>query len=160
MTAPTMLVIDVATVADLDRILELEQTGFAPPSRWIGRSWLPEINGSNNFAPAARDQHGVVCGVAAFQLIADVADLNRVVVDPRHRGKGVGRALVEAGLAWAAAHGAERMLLEVEWANQPALALYRRLGFVEISFRTNYYGVDRDALVMQRDLNDLGESVE
>ena len=52
----------------------------------------------------------------------------------------------------AAERGAERMLLEVEWANEPALALYRGLGFVVISHRVNYYGTNRDALVMQREL--------
>ena len=152
---PTPL-IDAATADDLDTILELEQTGFAAQSRWIRRSWLPELTGAHRFAPAARDHQGVLRGVAAFQLAAEVADLNRVVVDPRYRQQGVGRALLEAGLGWAAAQGAERMLLEVEWANEPALALYRSLGFTEISFRRNYYGVDRDALVMQRALDGLG----
>ena len=52
---------------------------------------------------------------------------------PRARGQGLGRALVAEGLAWAAERGAERMLLEVEWANEPALALYRGLGFAVIS---------------------------
>lgn len=157
MTGRCML-IDRATPRDLPAILALEQTGFLPPSRWIDKSWLPELTGSHHFTPAARDDAGVVRGVAAFQLIAEVADLNRVVVDPGHRGRGMGRALLEAGLEWAASNGAERMLLEVEWANEPALALYRGMGFVEITFRTNYYGAGRDALVMQRDLNKLGES--
>lgn len=150
-----MLTIDAATAADLDAIVALEQTGFAPASRWIGRSWLSEIDGGHHFTPAARDADGTLIGVAAFQCFHEVADLNRVVVDPAQRGRGVGAALVEAGLAWAAASGAERMLLEVEWANEPALALYRRLGFAEITFRRNYYGIDRDALVMEKS---LGES--
>lgn len=141
---------------DMDAILALEQTGFALASRWIAASWLPELTRSDRFAPVFRDATGTVRGVAAFQVIAEVADLNRVVVDPGLRGRGIGRALLEAGFAWAAERGAERMLLEVEWANEPALALYRRLGFVEVSYRTNYYGISRDALVMQRDLNDCG----
>lgn len=146
--------IDVAGADDVPAILELERTGFPAPSRWIAASWLPEIEGADHFAPAARDQ-GVLCGVAAFQLVGDVADLNRVVVAPDQRGRGVGRALLLAGLRWAADRGAERMLLEVEWANNPALALYRGQGFVEISHRVNYYGVNRDALVMQRDLTTM-----
>ena len=152
--------IDVAGVDDVPAILELERTGFPAPSRWIAASWLPEIEGRDHFTPAARDQGGVLCGVAAFQLVADVADLNRVVVAPGHRGHGLGRALLLAGLRWAADRGAERMLLEVEWANEPALALYRGLGFVEISHRVNYYGVNRDALVMQRELGAMRELVE
>jgi ribosomal protein S18 acetylase RimI-like enzyme len=30
------------------------------------------------------------------------------------------------------------------------------MGFVEISYRANYYGAGRDALVMQRELNEWG----
>ncbi len=91
-------------------------------------------------------------GVATFQLVADVADLHRVVVAPDHRGRGVGRALVEAGMARASEQGCRRVLLEVEHDNAPALALYRLLGFTELGRRENYYGAGRHALVMQHDL--------
>ena len=155
MSGRTVL-IDRATPSDLPAILALEQTGFLPASRWVDKSWLPELGGGHRYAPAVRDDDGMLRGIAAFQLIAEVADLNRVVVDPGFRGRGMGRALLEAGLAWAASAGGERMLLEVEWANEPALALYRGMGFVEISYRANYYGAGRDALVMQRELNEWG----
>jgi len=155
--SPQPLLIDAAVAGDVDAILALEQTGFPAQSRWIAASWLPEIEGTDHFTPAARDVDGVLRGVAAFQLVAEMADLNRVVVDPAHRSRGIGRTLVEAGLRWAAERGAERMLLEVEWANEPALALYRGLGFAEISHRVNYYGVNRDALIMQRDLDAMEE---
>ena len=151
MRAP-VLTTDPATERDPEAILALEQTGFVPASRWTDRSWLPELSGGDHFAPAVRDQNGVLQGVASIQLIGDVADLNRVVVDPGHRGRGIGRALIEAGLGWAGSHGGERMLLEVERANDTAIGLYRALGFVPISSRRNYYGAGRDALVMQREL--------
>ncbi|MFT3969442.1 MAG: GNAT family N-acetyltransferase [Micropruina sp.] len=92
-----------------------------------------------------------VVGVATFQLVADVADLHRVVVAPEQRGRSLGRALVEEGLAWASGQGCHRMLLEVEHDNAPALALYRRLRFIELARRNDYYGAGRHALVMQRE---------
>ena len=146
------VLIDRATEADLPAILALEETGFSASSRWVAASWSPELSGADHLVSAARAPDGVVLGVAAFQQIAEVADLNRVVVAASARGQGLGRALVAEGLAWAAERGAERMLLEVEWANEPALALYRGLGFAVISHRVNYYGTNRDALVMQREL--------
>ncbi len=91
-------------------------------------------------------------GVATFQLVADTADLHRVVVAPDQRGRGIGHALVEAGIAWAAERHGQRMLLEVDHDNVPALALYEGLGFLELARRKDYYGAGRHALVMQREL--------
>jgi GNAT superfamily N-acetyltransferase len=51
-------------------------------------------------------------------------------VDPAARRSGVGRALVEAIVAWARSAGARTLVLQVTEGNEPALALYRRAGFV------------------------------
>ncbi len=50
-------------------------------------------------------------------------------VDPADRGRGVGRALVEAVTAWARARGAGCLSLWVGSANNPAIALYAACGF-------------------------------
>jgi len=47
------------------------------------------------------------------------------------RGVGVGRALMEAAIAWAAAKGFERVELGVRASNDRARRLYERLGFVQ-----------------------------
>ena len=66
--------------------------------------------------------------------LADAADgcgpmLVGMFVDPAERGRGVGRALVEAVTAWVRARGAARLSLWVTSANNPAIALYGRCGF-------------------------------
>ncbi|MDO7867867.1 mycothiol synthase [Nocardioides jiangxiensis] len=52
-----------------------------------------------------------------------------VAVDPPAHARGVGGALLRAGLRHLAAAGARRVFLYVEADNAPALALYRGLGF-------------------------------
>jgi ribosomal-protein-alanine N-acetyltransferase len=54
----------------------------------------------------------------------------------------------------ASAVGARRMLLEVRPDNEPAVALYRRLGFAAVTTRRDYYGPGAHALVMLRPLRD------
>ena len=47
------------------------------------------------------------------------------------RGRGVGSALVVAAIAWAREHGLHKLNLSVWPHNTPAIALYRKYGFVE-----------------------------
>lgn len=51
---------------------------------------------------------------------------------PGARGKGAARTVLTALAGWATAHRADRMYLQVEPDNAPALRLYERAGFGEI----------------------------
>ena len=55
--------------------------------------------------------------------------LEDVFVEEHARGSGLGRALAEAALARARERGCARIDLDVNEANQAALALYESLGF-------------------------------
>jgi [ribosomal protein S18]-alanine N-acetyltransferase len=146
------MIITNASVADLDGILALEQDGFAREEQWSPTLWVEELVDPERHVLTHTDADGQILGVATFSCAADMADLNRVVVHPHARGRGVGASLVRAGLEWARALGATRMLLEVRTDNEPAVALYGRLGFDQINLRRDYYGPGRDALVMLRPL--------
>ena len=53
-------------------------------------------------------------------------------VAPFARGHGVGDSLVNAILEWAREQQASRVALAVFEGNEPALALYRRHGFIDV----------------------------
>jgi ribosomal protein S18 acetylase RimI-like enzyme len=57
---------------------------------------------------------------------------------PEARGAGVGACVVAQALAAAAQGGAERLVLAVDSANRPALAIYQAAGFTEWGRRTAY----------------------
>jgi ribosomal protein S18 acetylase RimI-like enzyme len=68
------------------------------------------------------------------------------------RGHGVGSALLAAAIEWARERGFRAVRLEVFPHNEPALALYRKFGFVEVERLERRYrrqsGELWDALVM------------
>jgi RimJ/RimL family protein N-acetyltransferase len=54
------------------------------------------------------------------------------------RGRGVGTALMVAAIAWARQQGLHKLSLGVFPSNEPALALYHKLGFVEEGRRVKH----------------------
>ena len=72
------------------------------------------------------------------------------------RGRGVGSLLMTAAVEKARADGLHKLSLEVFPHNAPAIALYRKFGFVDEGLRVKHYrrasGELWDALVMGRSL--------
>ena len=61
-----------------------------------------------------------------------------VAVDPAAQGRGLGKALTAAGLAYLTARGVDRIILYVESDNAPAIATYERLGFTHTATHVQY----------------------
>jgi L-amino acid N-acyltransferase YncA len=77
------------------------------------------------------EEHGVVIGYAWFQAFAEEGLVRNIVVAPSHQGRAIGRSLLLDVAERLRALGLRRWALNVKPDNAPALALYRRLGFVE-----------------------------
>ena len=133
---------------DLDAIMALERAGFPEAERWSERSWLGELMADNRRVLLARANQLV--GVITLSVIGELAELLRLVVAPAHRRTGIGTRLVEAGVEAVRLAGARAAMLEVGYTNEPAIALYQRLGFEQLRVRTNYYGPGRHALILKR----------
>jgi len=69
-----------------------------------------------------------------YGFVADGVPELSVTVRSGHRGRGIGRSLVARALEEAGARGLPRVSLSVETGN-PALALYRSLGFEQVGGR-------------------------
>ena len=95
-------------------------------------------------------------GFIMSRLVEDEAEILSVAVANRKRGRGLARKLLTLHLRRLAGLGARTVFLEVDEHNRPAIRLYDRAGFHEISRRPNYYpgagAKPAAALVLRRDL--------
>lgn len=132
---------------DLPAVLALERAGFAEAEQWSERSWTGELLGEGRTVLLARAEQ--VVGIIALRTTGELADLHRLVVHPSRRRTGVGAALTRAGLDAVRRLGAQAVVLEVDYTNEPAIALYQRIGFEQLTVRRSYYGPDRDALILK-----------
>ena len=131
----------------LDQVHAIEQDSFATP--WSRASLENEI--TNN--PCARYlvicEHGEVLGYAGMWLVLDEAHITNVAIRRDSRGKGLGEKLMRALVQLAADSGMNWMTLEVRASNAPAQGLYKKLGFINVGRRKNYYEDNReDAILM------------
>lgn len=78
------------------------------------------------------DTDGVEVAYGMAVLDRGMVGLFDIVTRPDQRGRGYGRTLVDALLAWGHGQGAHQAYLQVTTANAPALALYRSFGFREV----------------------------
>lgn len=60
---------------------------------------------------------------------SNVGEIYVIATDPDFAGRGLGTQLTLAGLDWLAHHGATTGMLYVDCSNEPAVSMYRRLGF-------------------------------
>lgn len=142
---------------DLDRIMAVMEAAFDPE---FGEAWtrrqvgdalvLPNtyylLAGPDGRAPGEGEE---AVGFVLSRGAADEEELLLIAVDPRHRGRGIGAALLDRYVATARSRGAERLFLEMREGN-PAESLYRRHGFARVGRRRAYYrrgtGVPLDAI--------------
>lgn len=69
---------------------------------------------------------------AAIMAVADgIVITGNVVTDSTRRRQGLGRAMMNSGLAWASRQGAHAAALNVEAGNTAALGLYSSLGYTQ-----------------------------
>lgn len=136
-----------ARLDDLNAIMIIERSSFPATEQWSERTWRGELLGEHRTILIARAQHPV--GVISINTNGELADLHRLVVEPRSRRRGIGADLVGAGLEMVRQLGVREVILDVGYGNEPAIALYQQLGFEQLSARQDYYAPGQHALILK-----------
>ena len=149
-----------ATEADLDRWLDLFESVAAeriyigtetPLDRERQRQRFTERLASGSEAElVAVDGHEIV-GMIGLGDRRGLVHFGMLVA-PGRRGRGIGTALMRAGLDWARARGAHKMELQVWPHNTSAIELYEKFGFVREGYLIKHWkrrnGELWDAVIM------------
>ena len=121
---------------DIPQIAALERENFYPP--WSEDAYREEMKNpmARVFVAASDD---TVAGYLGLRQVLDEASINNVAVVRQFRGRGLGKGLLEAALAYAGEHGAALLTLEVRASNTPAIRLYEEYGFKRVGLRRRFY---------------------
>lgn len=122
------------------------------PDPWRQEDFLPELKKSETLLLVAK-KADVCAGFACFWKEEDVADLALVAVARSFRQKGIGEGLLTEAFCRLKKDGVNRVVLEVRCSNKAALALYKKLGFVNLACRRGLYAAPaEDGFCLQKQL--------
>jgi len=146
-----MTAVDVRTLrpGDLDAIDEIERRAY--PTPWSRSMFAGELSKPSGICLGAFQGEDML-GYLIVARYVDAWHVMNVAVDEPFRGRGVASQMLEQLFERTDDDVERGYTLEVRVTNDTAIALYRRLGFVETGIRRGYYTDNReDALIMWRD---------
>jgi len=160
----TPIAIRAAMEADASALAAIEHETWESISQPVPRPETGRRFFSDSCRPGnvlvAETEHAVVGYVRVEPLpgprtASHVQFINGLAVAPRYQRMGVARRLVDAAMAKAGEREARKVQLHVLSTNEPAIALYRRAGFVEEGRLLRQFRLDGryvDDLIMARHL--------
>ena len=133
MTGGGVVVLDHTDVAVATRIVDLQRAAYAVEAELIGFDRLPPLlEAPGDVARLDLEllgftDEGLLLGLLGFERIGDVVEIDRLAVHPSAFRRGIARALLED--LHRRQVGAARLDVSTAARNEPALALYRRMGY-------------------------------
>ncbi|HEY5715569.1 MAG TPA: ribosomal protein S18-alanine N-acetyltransferase [Psychromonas sp.] len=122
-------------LADIASVYELELRCHSHP--WSEKLFLSNF-GKRYFSHLLLTDNQVVGYFVASSVAGEVTLMN-VAIAPEVQGQGLGALLLTFLQDYSRANNEEQIWLEVRASNINALKLYRKLGFVEVDMRKDYY---------------------
>jgi RimJ/RimL family protein N-acetyltransferase len=139
---------DASALVELARAVGAEEEGWLITNgEWRSaseeRRYLRTVRRHSHAAVfVAENEEGIVGRISLARdphpASEHIADLG-IMVAQGHRRQGIGRALMEAGEAWACEVGVTKLELHVFPYNHAAIALYEQLGYEREGYRHRHY---------------------
>ena len=127
----------------------MEELCFSAP--WSEASVAGELDNPLSVWLVCEDQ-GRVLGYVGSQTVLEESDMMNIAVLPEARRAGIGERLILSLIELLKDRGSRSLALEVRASNTPAISLYKKLGFLQVGRRPNYYRSPReDALILRKE---------
>ena len=141
--------IRLMTSDHVSQVAQLEKLCFRDP--WSENSVASELNNPLSLWLVAVEGEKVA-GYVGSQSVMGESDMMNVAVHPDFRRQGIGERLILELIDQLENRGNHSLTLEVRASNVSAIALYRKLGFVQVGLRKNYYrNPKEDALILRKE---------
>ena len=140
--APTVAV-RAATPADGHAVARIEAVSFDPADAFTARQVRRLIDNRHALSLVAVADDAVAGWCVALRRQHRQHRSGRIyslAVAPEQRGRGIAESLLTRAIDTLRAQGVRHVYLEVAADNAPAIALYRKLGFVTVRSMPDYYG--------------------
>lgn len=141
-----------AQLEDINALVSLESRSF-DTDRLSRRSFRHLLTKANAVTLVA-DEAGVIIGYATvlFNAGTSLARLYSIAVDAAWKGRGIGKALVQAAERAALEAECVVLRLEVRRDNHASLSLFRQLGYRAFGSYKDYYEDHMEALRFEKEL--------
>jgi ribosomal-protein-alanine N-acetyltransferase len=123
---------------DLGRLAALDAAIFEPPYQLASGELIELMVTSGHFVLAEGAEaagEAALWGYACADVLGDTGQIIRLAVHPSAQRQGIGRALLNHGLAYCHANGAQRVTINTQESNIASLRLYEQVGFRRIGRR-------------------------
>ncbi len=121
---------------DTDSVVQIEKDSFSQP--WSRQGFLDAMDLPHNIILVA-EEDGEILGYQCTYVSFDEGELTNIAVKRSARGQGVGKHLIKSLQEAAVESGVERIVLEARVTNETAIALYEKMGFINLGIRKNLY---------------------
>src|SRR5579859_2795194 len=136
-----------ATASDVSAMLALT-AGQSSAAQWNVALMLGLFGDGPKRVVLKAMMHERLVGWLAARASANEWELENVVVTRSEQRKGIGVMLMRALVDTVNSSGGTAIHLEVRSSNQPAIALYQKLGFRQTGQRKNYYSTPTEDAVL------------
>jgi ribosomal protein S18 acetylase RimI-like enzyme len=147
-----LLSLRLATTDDLAQLLLLEQVCFEPYRRDTNRLIAATLKDVRREVWLVESTEKSVVAALCLRFPHQHVRIYSIAVDPQWRAFGLGNQLLQRALASACERGLNVLRLEVEAARMDLIHWYERNGFVQKKILPDFYGLNRPALQMQKNL--------